>query len=370
MKLRFVLAPVALILAATLLAGCGGSSGDAANLLRQTFTGSHKVNSGTLRFSLSVTPASSSAIRGPLSLTFGGPFQSLGTGKLPQSDFDLGISALGRSISLGLVSTGTNGYVTFQGASYQLPQAAFQKLESSFASLDVLPGSSGSGSLAKLGIHPLGWLRNPKIVGDETVGGAATTHIRSAINVSAFLRDFSTFLAHASSVGVTGASSFPHGLSQSTIGKLTTAIQNPSLDVWTGKLDKSMRRLRISLVAGLTGQLETVLGHLVGFALDIQYGNLNQPQTITAPANPQPYSQFQSKLQSLTSALQNGVGGVLGGSSGTAGSGSPSTGGGSSPTGSGSGPSSSQLQSYSQCIQNAGGDVGKMQQCASLLSGK
>jgi hypothetical protein len=363
MKLRFAIAPVALILAAISLSACGGGSGGAAKLLQQTFTGTHKVNSGKLQFSLRLSPSGSSAIRGPVSLTFGGPFQSLGAGKLPQSNFDLGISALGRSISLGLISTGTTGYVSFQGTSYQLPQAAFQKLESSFAQLDVVPGSKGSG-LSKLGIHPLGWLRNPRIVGDETVGGTATTHVHSAINVAAFLRDFSTFLQHASSVGASGASSFPRGLSQSTISNLTSAIRNPSLDVWTGKVDKSMRRLRISMTAALSGQLATVLGHSLGIALDMQYGDLNQPQTITAPSNPQPYSQFQSKLQSLTAALQNGVGGALGGSSGSSSSGS------SGSSGSSSGPAASQIQSYSQCIQNAAGDVGKMQQCASLLTGK
>ncbi len=163
------------------LAGCGGGSGSAGKLLQQTFSGVHKVKSGQLSVSISVQPSPSAALKTPLSLSFGGPFQSLGTGKLPQSNFALSISALGRSIAFGILSTGTSGYVSFQGTSYPLPQSEFQKLESSFASVASSPGGGhSSGILGKLGIQPLTWLRSPRVVGDETVGGTLTTHIRAA----------------------------------------------------------------------------------------------------------------------------------------------------------------------------------------------
>ena len=90
-------------------------------------------------------PSGSSTLNGPITLSFGGPFQSLGKGKLPKSNFNVSISALGKTGSLGILSTGTTGYVTLQGTSYQLPAATFQKLESSFAALASSPGG-GSGS--------------------------------------------------------------------------------------------------------------------------------------------------------------------------------------------------------------------------------
>ena len=68
------------------LAACGSSSSGSSNaesLLKQTFSGSHTVNSGVLTFSLSATPQGSSTIKGPITLSLDGPFQSRGHGKLP-----------------------------------------------------------------------------------------------------------------------------------------------------------------------------------------------------------------------------------------------------------------------------------------------
>ena len=334
------------------VAGCGGSSGNAVGLLKQTFCGQHSVKSGNLDVALTITPSGSRTLKGPISLSLSGPFQSLGPGKLPKSDLTVALSALGNSTSVGIISTGTNGYITFSGSSYQLPKSSFQRLESSFSSFASPPGcTSKSGILSKLHIQPLHWLTNPQVVGTESVGGAQATHIHAGINVSALLGDLSSFLKQAP--GLAGSS----GLSQSTVAAVASAIQNPSVDVWTGASDKTLRRLNIHLTLPVTGQISTLLGGLrsAGIGLSMQYGDLNQPQTVTAPTNLQPYSQFQTKLGELFTAIRGQLSGALSGglSSGSSGS-----------TGTGTGT----YQAYSQCIQAAGGDVGKMQKCAPLLS--
>ena len=88
--------------------------------------------------------------------------------------FTVRLAALGGSGSVAIISTGTHGYVTFQGSSYQLPQADFRSLESGFSRLASTGGSSKqSGLLGKLGINPLHWLTNPQVVGTESVGGVS-----------------------------------------------------------------------------------------------------------------------------------------------------------------------------------------------------
>jgi hypothetical protein len=358
------------------LSACGGSSEDATTVLKQTFGGAHKVNSGQLKIVLRVDPSGSGTLKSPITLSFGGPFQSLGKGKLPQSNFDVSLSSGASSGSIAILSTGTNGYVTFQGQSYQLPAASFQKLESSFSQIASSPGAQGGGSnvLSKLGIQPLHWLQNPKIVGTENVGGASTTHIRASVNVAALLADFNTFLSRAASIGVSGAANFPHGISAASRQRIASEVKSPRFDVWTGTSDRTIRKLQIALTLPVTGQISTLLGGLSSAAigLSMQYSNLNQPQTITAPTSVQPYSQFQTKLRTFEQGIQNTLAGQASGSST---SGSSTTGSGSAattpsasaaPVPSGSG---SKYQAYSQCIQAAGGDVGKMQQCAPLLNG-
>ena len=102
-----------------------------------------------------------------------------------------------------------------------------------------------------------------------------------------------------------------------------------------------------------------------GIGLSMQYGDLNQPQTITAPTTLRPFSEFDSKLKALVAQIEGGVGGALGGGAGSSlGSGASGAGG-----VTGGAASSAALQAYSHCIQAAHSDVAKMQKCASLLNG-
>ncbi|HTX31211.1 MAG TPA: hypothetical protein VMD09_07485 [Solirubrobacteraceae bacterium] len=344
------------------LAACGGGSNDqATTLLHQTFTGNHRINSGIVGLSLAVTPSGSSALKGPISLSLGGPFQSLGSGKLPQSDFTLTLGTSGGNVSVGILSTGSQGYVSFEGQSYQLPPATFQRLESSFAQLGSSPGSkSGSGVLARLGIQPQHWLVNPQVVGNEALDGTNTTHIRAGINVPALLQDLNTFLSRASSVGASTAK-LPTQISPATRSQIASEIHNPSIDVWTGTGDKTLRRLDLSLKLDTTGETSALLGPSAALRLTMEYANLNQAQSITAPKTVLPYSQFQDKLKVLLADLQSGLtsGGTGTGATGTSGTGT---------TGSG-GAASSTYQRYAQCIQAAGSDIANMQKCAPLLNG-
>lgn len=351
---RFAWSLAAAILVAVLLAACGGksSSQQASTLLRQTFSGSHPVNSGVLEVRADVSPSGSQTVKGPIALSFGGPFQGLGKGRLPQSDFTIAVSALGRAGALGVLSTGTNGYVTLDGTSYQLPAATFRQLEGSFSQLTSSSGSSsGSGVLGKLGISPLKWLKNPTVVGNQTIGGTTTTHIHAGVNVTKLLADLNTVLGKASSLGISGASRVTSGLSSATRAHIARSVRNPTLDVWTGTKDHTLRRLEISLGVPVSGSFSTLLGGLSSARLSLmmQYSQINQPQSIKAPASSKPFTQFTSRLQGILQGLEGTVAGTA-----------PSTSGSSS---------SGQLQRYSQCIQSAGGDVAKMQRCASILNG-
>ena len=65
----------------------------------------HRLAQGHERqpeLAVTVDPSGSTTLSGPITLSFGGPFQSLGTAaSCPQSDFTVSVSALGKSGSLG-----------------------------------------------------------------------------------------------------------------------------------------------------------------------------------------------------------------------------------------------------------------------------
>jgi hypothetical protein len=349
-RLRRALAVLIAAAVSSGLVACGGGSDQATKLLRATFAGKHRINSGEVAVVLAVSPRGPSGLKGPIALGIVGPFQNLGPGRLPASVFNVSLDAMGRNAAVTLTSTGSTGYVTFQGESYKLPRATFQRLESSFAQLGSTPGASGSGVLGRLGIQPQRWLVHPQILGDEGVDGVDTTHIRSAINVAALLSDLDRFLKRAASLGEAGASSFPHGIPTGTRQRIAGEVKNPMVDVWTGVADKTLRRLQIGLTIPVSGQLSALLGRAASIALTMEYANLNQPQLITAPRKLLPYSVFQDKLRVLIADLEGGLagGGLTGGN--------PS-----------SGPN---YQAYTNCVLSANGNLVKMQRCAPLLNGQ
>jgi hypothetical protein len=88
---------------------------------------------------------------------------------------------------------------------------------------------------------------------------------------------------------------------------------------------------------------------------DLQLLDLNEGQEIEAPKNAKPFADLASQLDSL------GLGGIGGGITGGGSSGS-------SGSGSGSGATEKNLEKYSDCVQSAGGDTGKIRKCADLLA--
>jgi hypothetical protein len=152
------------------------------------------------------------------------------------------------------------------------------------------------------------------------------------------------------------------------VQKITAAVKNATVDVWTGKNDATLRKLALNLTVPVTGKASTELGGMTsaGIALSVQYSDLNQPQSVATPTGVHPYSEFTAKLQTIGQALEGALGSAATGSGATSGSGTATTG--SGATGSTGSGSSAGLSKYTTCIQKANGDVTKMQKCASLLN--
>lgn len=360
----------AAVTAALGLGACGGGGGaagspDAAQVLEQTFSGTHSLNSGRVLLTLQITPSGSSTLTAPITLSLGGPFQSRGRGKLPASAFSLSASALGRTGSISLISTGTAGYVTLQGTSYQVPAATFQKLEASFSGLT---GSEGTGTSHLAGVHPLRWVEDPQTVGGAQVGGASTTHVRAAVNVSRLLADLSSFAQHQPAAASAGALS--QAISPATRQSIAREVQNPTVDIWSGRSDHMLRRLQVSLTLPVSGQVSSALGGLrsASIAFTLAYSQINQPQSVNPPAALKPFSQFQAKMQTFLAEVQSAAGSLTGGSASSGSSVAPggSSSGGAATSG---GSTTSGGSVYQQCIAAAAGDVAKMQRCAPLLGG-
>jgi hypothetical protein len=350
-RARAVVALVVLALVALGLAACGGSSSskssDARTLLDQTFSGTHKIKSGKASLHFSVDAHGDPSLQQPIKLAVNGPFQSAGKDQIPQFDLTVNIGAQGQSIQAGLTSTSDRVFVQFGGNAYEVPANLLAQLRQSMRQSQQ-QSSKGKLSLGGIGIDPQRWLKDPKVVGKETVGGVETQHITAQLDVNALLADVDKLLAKLKQQGGvpgTSAAKIPSRIPDATRKQIEAAIKSSSVDVWTGASDKTLRKL--ALAVGVEPKNAGNGPKRADVALSFELQDLNQPQTVKAPANVKPLSELLGQL-----------GGFLGGFGGSSGGGGGSAG----------GATQQQLNAYANCLKAAGSDVAKAQKCATLLT--
>jgi hypothetical protein len=356
---RFVAVALVALLSLFGLAACGGGGEDPDKVLKDTFSGAKKVASGKLDLTLTLKAEGAPNLRGPVTVKLTGPFQSQGDKKLPKFDFDLALSASGQTFRAGAVSTGSSGFLKFQGQAYSVPERIFAQFKQGYErSQAQREGTKENQSFASLGVNPENWLKDPENEGEEDVGGVKTTHIASGVDLPKLLDDVNRILSRArGQLGAQGQQ-LPDQLTPQQRKAVQDAIEDVSFDVYTGKDDKTLRRMTIKVKFEIPeAQRQRAQGLSGGeLTFDLVIDDLNKAQTVNPPASPRPFDEL---AQAARGAL-GGLGGLGGGGA---------SGGGTATTPPAAGGGDEKAQRYLQCLNEAGGDVAKAQKCADLLNG-
>jgi hypothetical protein len=358
---------VAVAVAACAGSGGSGSSGshpasNAQSLLRQSLEGKHRITSGVLSLRATVTPhGTSSSSSTPITISFGGPFQSLGSGRVTESDFTVAVVAGSQRLLLGLRTTATAGYMRLNGSWFKLPATEFAQLRKSLAT----SGSSGLGSLPGLSVRPLRWLTDPQLLGTATVDGTQTTEVQARIDVAALADELGTVLAKEKSDPALSTSGLPAKLTAAQRQQLISELRNPTVQLFIGSADHTLRQAILDLNLKVPAKMSSELPGIssVGVAVTVNYADLNRPQTITAPAQVKPYDQLSMQLSGLLDEIDESTAGTTNNSAGASGASGSPTGG---ATGSAGGASGSDTK-YDQCLSKAAGNVTELEKCASLI---
>jgi hypothetical protein len=355
--LRAVFSLSALALVAALLAACGGgSSDDAKTTIDDAF--SHSIKSANVTLQLTAKVNGVAQLQQPVSLKLSGPFQSNGKGKLPSLNWQVAASGGGQSVSGGLISTGDNAFVTFQGSNYEVGKAQIAQINQQLASQ-----SNQKKTLKDFGIDPKNWVTDAQDKGTENVNGVDTTHVQAGVDVGKMLTDFNKTISQAG--GAMGTSA-PSQLTPQQIDQVKQVVKNPKIDVYVGKDDKILRRLNVAIDFEIPEaqrqQFQGAQGGNITFSLDL--ADVGKPQTVNAPANAKPLSELRNQIQGLTGGGPSGT--TTPPSSGGSGA-SPGSPGGSGGSG-GSSPGAKKLQEYSKCLQQADpSNPADIQKCSAIL---
>src|SRR3954453_13904311 len=234
------LLPVVSILSLALVAGCGGGGGGSSEDARATIDKAFKtpITSADMTLNIQAKVNGVAQLSQPISLKVAGPYQSNGKGKLPSFNWQVSVSGGGQAFSGGIISTGDNAFVNFQGTNYEVGADKVGQLN------QQLTQNGGQGrSLKDYGIDPQAWVKDPTEEGSESVNGVDTTHVKAGIDIGRMFSDFNKTIQKAGSMSTAA----PQQLTPDTIKKIEEVVQNPKFDIYIGKDDDKIRRLSVSV---------------------------------------------------------------------------------------------------------------------------
>jgi hypothetical protein len=261
--------PAAALLASLVIvaAGCGGSENAARRELRETAQRLGEIHSGSLTLRLLVIGTSGTKSR--IGFDLRGPFE-LRKNALPLASLRYTQYAGARQATATFVSNGTHAYALVSGKRVSLPSSAVAQIERASSGLGI-----GGGN----GLRIDSWLRDPKVSDGGTVGGASTDHISAKLDV---VNAANGLLGLVRSLGRAAPT-----ITGSNADQLRKAVKSSSIDVWTGKQDKLLRRLELKAQLGfdVPKELQRALGNVVGANIEFELAvaNPNKPVHIKGP---------------------------------------------------------------------------------------
>jgi hypothetical protein len=245
------------LLVATLAAGCGGGP---APTLSETADNLGKIHTGDLTLRLVVSPRSGT--KGRIGFVLSGPF-ALRANRVPIARIAYTQIAGAHEATATFISTGSKAYAEANGSVRGLSPAETQGIR-----------QAASGGPGSLGLDIAGWMKDPQVTSEGDLD-----HISGRVNVVRAANDLLGLLRQLGRQAPT--------IEGDEADRLQNAVSSSSLDVWTTKQDRLLRRLLLKADLGLQvpAELRRVLGDVVGAKVDFELAiaNPNQPVTVAPP---------------------------------------------------------------------------------------
>ena len=129
--------------------------------------------------------------------------------------------------------------------------------------------------------------------------------ITGGVDVNKLLDDVNQALSKARNLGVQGTQNLPTQLTAAQRKQVTDAVKDPKVEIYTGKDDKILRRMVVSLGIVAPKNSSSPNGS-ADFKLDFSISDLNEDQKISEPSGAKPFDELISQLGGL------GLGGLGG----------------------------------------------------------
>lgn len=258
------------------LAGCGGSAED---VLSETATKLGEIRSGDLHARLLV---GTTGRGGDVGFELDGPFALPDEGgQLPVAEIDYTQIAGTESDTVTLTSTGTEAFVEVAGTPYELSREAAEDLSTS-------AGPSATEEELAIG----DWFESPELSDGGEVGGADTDRVAGQLNVEAAVNGL---LELAERLDAGGPGTVP--LLRAAEESPSQAPERAEFEVYTGKEDRLLRRLRLDIRHALDEAAQEAIEASTGEAatearieFELEIAQPNRSVSVDPPPDAQPAS--------------------------------------------------------------------------------
>jgi hypothetical protein len=269
----------AALIAVVALSGCGGggSPEEARDLIDRGFA--TDVRSGLFSASAEVHLSGLGALAGPLRFSVEGPFEGGSSTTLPAMDVEVRVSGMGQKFAGRLVMTRENGWVEYDGTTYEAGETLWAELRRM-----IETQGSGPMTLAEMGLHPHRWLDDLETEGDEEVAGDETTKLTGTIDLGVLLREANRLS--------------PDGpLPPGTLRQVDDAFDEVRFEAWIGD-DDIWRRVSVEtefeIPEALRDSAEGVSGGRLSLEMALQ--DPNEPAEIEGLGDGRPVDELLRRL--------------------------------------------------------------------------
>jgi hypothetical protein len=260
---------VALLCVLALALSAAGCGEDARDVLGETAANLGEIRSGRLDMSMLIEGRTAEARGGEVGFMLRGPFALPRGGGLPRARVAYTQVAGGRRATITVVSTGQAAFAEVGGRAYELPEDQAGRLRLGAQSL----GTGGSGEPLRIG----SWVRDPELTDGGSVGGAETERVSGRLDVATAAADLLRLSRALGPDSGAGLAALEQGGDE-----LERSVRGSSLDLWTGKEDRLLRRLRIEV------ELEVEAGPAVAVRFELGVDSPNEPIDVRAPEDALP----------------------------------------------------------------------------------
>jgi hypothetical protein len=351
---------------AALVTACGGGGGDSSSedpqkvIDKATLEG---VESGNLDLSLKVDAKGDQS--GNFDVSLSGPFQGGAKGELPEADLEVAVhgQAEGEDVDFegGATLLSDRAYIGYEGEEYEVDPTTFGFVKSGFERAEQ--EGSGEGAEGKAcqeaaaGLKVGDFVDNLKNEGGVDVDGTQTTEISGDLNVSGAIDQVIKLTENpACSSQLEAAGPLPLGELEKAKNELASQVKKAHAAVFVGEDDDIVRKVTAELTIEPESSNETV-----EIEFELALGEVNEKQSITAPANAKPLEDLFEQLGVNPLELLQGGGGLGGLLEGIEGG----VGGGSAAETGAAMPDVGESKAYIECLQQVE-SASDVQKCANL----